>query len=101
MIATSTSVLLGLGMAKPEQCDQCGIKYSDMILKRFSKKSNIGFAIELFAYVLLGIYAVTSYYSDLILVLFFCSIIVLVLYHFLSPKEKGFCDTCIDENRAK
>ena len=82
-----------------EQCDKCGTEYAPMILERVAKGSKIGAAIELFGYVVLGGYAFSCYYfSDSILMLFFCTVIALVLYHYTSPKDQSFCDKCIEKN---
>jgi len=84
----------------PEQCDKCGVEYTPMILEKLSRGSKIGAAIETFSYVVLGGYAFACYYfSDSIIMLFFCTILALLLYHFSSPVDKGYCDNCIDANR--
>ena len=85
-----------------EQCDRCGIEYTPMILEKFSKNSKIAIAIELFGYVVLGGYALFCYYFfDSIWALIFCSVVALVLYRFLSPEEKGLCDTCVEETNRR
>ena len=84
-----------------EQCDKCGVDYTPMVLEYFAKNSKIAEVITLCAYVVLGGYALASYYFlDSILSLFLCSIIALAIYHFSDSTDQSFCDTCVEENRS-
>ena len=84
-----------LGIRMTERCENCGVEYTPLILERFEKGSRIGALFELFGYVVLGGYALACYYfSDSIIILFLCSVLALILYHFTYPKDENFCYEC-------
>lgn len=81
-----------------EQCDKCGVEYTPLILESFAKSAKRWGAIEVMVYVVLGGYAVYSYfYSDSRLVLISCLVVALILGRFLFPIDRSLCDKCIDE----
>jgi len=71
-----------------------------MILERVAKGSRLGFAIEVFAYVIFGGYALACYYFfDSILVLFLCALIALIVCIRYFPKDANLCYSCAQENK--